>query len=111
MLVDSYVALLVVRAMSGFSSGVAYAAASAAAADLAPYARRAAVMGKFNAGLFLAIPVGMPVTVLLSSLGFWQMTFALQAAFGALASWWPVGEHCNIQFACLWSYQTPWERN
>ncbi|MAD33331.1 MAG: hypothetical protein CMJ88_06190 [Planctomycetes bacterium] len=84
-LVDSYVALLVVRAMSGFSSGVAYAAASAAAADLAPYERRAAVMGKFNAGLFLAIPVGMPVTVLLSSLGFWQMTFALQAAFGALA--------------------------
>ena len=28
-----------------------------------------AVMGKFNAGLFLAIPVGMPVTVLLSSMG------------------------------------------
>ena len=85
LLVGSYSALLVARAMSGFSSGLAYATASAVAADLAPYDRRAAVMGKFNAGLFLAIPVGMPVTVLLSSMGLWQITFVMQAAIGAAA--------------------------
>ena len=85
LLVGSYEELLAARAMSGFSIGLAYATASAAAADLAPYERRAAVMGKFNAGLFLAIPVGMPVTVLLASMELWKLTFALQAAVGGLA--------------------------
>jgi len=85
LLVDTYWPLLAARALSGLASGLAYAAASAAAADLAPYERRAAVMGRFNAGLFLAIPVGLPLTVWLASLGWWPATFALQAAVGAAA--------------------------
>ena len=85
LLVHAYWPLLAVRALSGFSSGLAYATASAAAADLAPYERRGAVMGRFNAGLFLAIPVGLPLTVWLASSGWWQATFVLQAAVGALA--------------------------
>jgi predicted MFS family arabinose efflux permease len=85
LLVHSYWPLLVARALSGFASGLAYAAASAAAADLAPYERRAAVMGRFNAGMFLAIPVGLPLTVWLASLGWWPATFALQAAVGVAA--------------------------
>jgi len=83
--VGDYWPLFVVRVLSGFASGLAYATASAAAADLAPYERRGAVMGRFNAGLFLAIPVGLPLTVWLASLGYWQATFLLQAAVGALA--------------------------
>ncbi|MGC6487827.1 MAG: MFS transporter, partial [Planctomycetota bacterium] len=87
LVVDSYGLLLAARALSGFASGLAYAAASAAAADLAPYERRAAVMGRFNAGLFLAIPVGLPLTVWLASLGWWPATFAVQALVGAVALW------------------------
>ena len=82
LLIDAFWPLLVARALSGLASGLAYAAASAAAAELAPYERRAAVMGKFNAGLFLAIPVGLPLAVWLASVGWWQLTFALQASVG-----------------------------
>ena len=85
LLVSGFGGMLVARAFSGLSSGLAYATASAAAADLAPYARRAAVMGRFNAGLFLAVPVGLPLTVWLASSGLWQATFALQAAVGGVA--------------------------
>ncbi len=83
--VASFWPLLTLRARAGLSTGVAYAAASAAAADLAPYERRGAVMSKFNAGLFLAIPVGLPLTVWLSSTGWWRATFVVQAAVGLLA--------------------------
>jgi MFS transporter, DHA1 family, inner membrane transport protein len=85
LVVSDYWALLALRALSGFSSGLAYAAASAAAADLAPYNRRGAVMGRFNAGLFLAIPLGLPLTVWLAANGKWPMTFVLQALVGAVA--------------------------
>lgn len=85
--VSAYWPLFVARALSGFASGLAYATASAAAADLAPYERRAAVMGRFNAGLFLAIPVGLPLSVWLAAIGAWQATFALQALVGAAALW------------------------
>ena len=87
LVVGAYWPLFAVRVLSGFASGLAYATASAAAADLAPYERRAAVMGRFNAGLFLAIPVGLPLTVWLASLGAWQASFGLQAAVGAAALW------------------------
>ncbi|MFN3244450.1 MAG: MFS transporter [Planctomycetota bacterium] len=85
LVVGSFWPLLVLRALAGLSTGIAYAAASAAVADLAPYERRGAVMGRFNAGLFLAIPIGLPLTVWLASIGHWQATFVVQALVGAVA--------------------------
>lgn len=82
---DDYWLLFALRVLAGFSTGLAYATASAAAADIAPYERRGAVMGRFNAGLFLAIPVGLPLTVWLAVIGYWQVTFAVQAAVAAVA--------------------------
>ena len=73
------------RALSGVAVGVSYAAASAAAADLAPYERRGAVLGRFNAGMFLAIPVGLPLAVYMASLDLWPWIFAVQAGVGLLA--------------------------
>ncbi len=78
----SFWPFLALRTLSGLAVGLAYAAASACAADLAPYARRGAVMGRFNAGLFLAIPVGLPLTVLLAVAGHWTWIFAVQALVG-----------------------------
>lgn len=74
------------RALSGVAVGVSYASASAAAADLAPYERRGAVLGRFNAGMFLAIPVGLPLAVYMASLGLWPWIFAVQAAVAVLAA-------------------------
>src|SRR5688572_14359613 len=79
--------LLVLRAVSGLSVGVAYAAASALVAEIVPYARRGAAMGMFTAGMFLAIPVGMPLSVVLAVAGNWQLVFGVQAAIGALGAW------------------------
>jgi MFS transporter, DHA1 family, inner membrane transport protein len=83
--VGSFWPFLILRTAAGLSVGVAYAAASALAADLAPYARRGAAMGRFNAGLFLAIPVGLPLTVLLARAGHWPAIFAVQALVGLVA--------------------------
>lgn len=77
-----------VRALSGLSVGVAYAAASALAAEITPYARRGASMGMFNAGMFLAIPVGMPLCVVLAQAGHWPAIFAVQAAIAGIGFWW-----------------------
>ena len=82
--VTAYVPLLALRVLAGFATGLAYAAASAAAADIAPYDRRAAVMGRFNAGMFLAIPLGLPLAVWLAASGHWTVTFLVQATIGAL---------------------------
>ncbi|MFK7738912.1 MAG: MFS transporter [Planctomycetota bacterium] len=82
--VDGYGLLYALRVLSGLASGLSYAAASAAAADIAPYERRGAVMGRFNAGMFLAIPVGMPLTVWLAANGNWPAIFAVQAGVGLL---------------------------
>jgi DHA1 family inner membrane transport protein len=76
--------LLALRAASGLAVGLAYAAASALVADLAPYGRRGAAMGRFNAGMFLAIPVGLPLSVAFAGAGAWRAIFAVQAAVGAL---------------------------
>jgi len=76
--------LVVLRALAGLAVGLAYAAASALAAEIAPYARRGAAMGWFTAGMFLAIPVGMPLSVLLAKAGHWRGIFAVQAALAAL---------------------------
>lgn len=80
--------LLVLRAGSGLAVGVAYAAASALSAEIVPYHRRGASMGRFNAGMFLAIPVGMPLSVWFASLGYWPGVFALQAVVGLLGCYW-----------------------
>lgn len=84
LMVSSYELLFALRLVSGFASGLSYAVASAVAADMIPYERRGAAMGRFNAGMFLAIPVGLPLTVLLVSVH-WSATFALQALVGVAA--------------------------
>ncbi len=80
--------LIALRAAAGAAVGLAYAAASALVAELAPYGRRGAAMGRFNAGMFLAIPVGMPLSVAFAAAGWWRAIFAVQAGIGALALWW-----------------------
>ncbi|MBL8751851.1 MAG: MFS transporter [Planctomycetes bacterium] len=79
-----WVALLVVRALSGIAVGVAYASASALVAAIVPYERRGAAMGMFTAGMFLAIPIGMPLSVLLARAGLWQWVFAAQAVIAGV---------------------------
>ena len=83
--VSAYWGLFGLRVVAGFATGLAYATASAAAADIAPYERRGAVMGRFNAGMFLAIPLGLPLAVWLATIGHWPYTFVVQAAVGAIA--------------------------
>lgn len=83
-LVTDYWPLLALRVLAGFATGLAYATASAAAADLAPYERRGAIMGRFNAGMFLAIPLGLPLAAWLAANGNWSATFLVQAAVGAI---------------------------
>ena len=79
---------VLMRALSGAALGAAYAQASALAAEVAPYARRGAAMGRFNAGMFLAIPIGMPLSVWMASAGHWNGIFVVQAAVGALGAFW-----------------------
>lgn len=83
LLVDGYVSLLCVRALAGGAVGVAYAAASALVAEIVPYERRAAAMGVFTAGMFLAIPVGLPLAVWFAAAGHWSWIFGVQAVFAA----------------------------
>ncbi len=80
--------LLALRSVSGFAVGLAYAAASALSAEIVPYQRRGAAMGRFNAGMFLAIPIGMPLSVLLARCGWWPGIFVVQALVAALGWWW-----------------------
>ena len=79
---------LLLRTGSGAAVGLAYAAASALAAQVAPYARRGAAMGAFTAGMFLAIPVGMPLSVELANVGYWPGIFGVQAVIGSIGCWW-----------------------
>lgn len=88
LLASSFLYFAALRALSGVAVGVAYAAASALVAEAVPYERRGRALGRFTAGMFLAIPVGMPLSVVLANLGFWRGIFAVQAAVGALACWW-----------------------
>ncbi|MEO6595220.1 MAG: MFS transporter [Planctomycetota bacterium] len=88
LLTTSFWPFLLLRALSGVAVGLAYAAASALVADVSPYARRGATMGRFNAGMFLAIPIGMPLSVLLANAGYWSAIFAAQALVAALGCWW-----------------------
>lgn len=81
-LVTSFWPLMLLRLVAGAATGLAYAIASAVAADMAPYERRGSIMGRFNAGMFLAIPLGMPLAVWLASSGLWSVTFVVQAGVG-----------------------------
>ena len=81
----SFSSLLVLRALTGAAAGVAYSSASAAVADVVPYRRRAAAMGVFSAMMFLSVPVGLPVAVMVARSGNWQLLFAVQAGVGLLA--------------------------
>lgn len=80
--------LITVRVLSGFAVGIAYAAASALVAQIVPYERRGSAMGRFTAGMFLAVPVGMPVAVLLGTHAHWSLLFAVQAVVAALGAVW-----------------------
>lgn len=79
---SSFSMLLVARAVAGFAVGVAYTGASAAVADLVPYERLGAAMGIFNAGIFLATPIGLPLANQLAVHGHWRWIFAAQAGLG-----------------------------
>jgi predicted MFS family arabinose efflux permease len=82
---NSYVQLLVLRALAGAAVGVAYSSASAAVADLVPYERRSTAMGMFSFGMLLALPLGLPVANAFARADLWQGVFALQGAVGVLA--------------------------
>jgi predicted MFS family arabinose efflux permease len=87
----SYGVLLAARVLSGAAVGFAYAPASALVAEIVPYERRGAAMGVFSAGMFLALPVGLPLAWWCGArLGAWQAIFALQAVVavtGAVLAW------------------------
>ncbi len=88
LLAASFFWFAVLRGLSGVAVGIAYAAASALVAEVVPYQRRGAALGRFTAGMFLAIPIGMPLSVVLANQGVWRGIFVVQAAIGALACWW-----------------------
>lgn len=87
-LATSFGPFLALRLASGLAVGVAYASASALVAELFPYARRGAAMGVFTAGMFLAIPLGMPLATWLADTGRWSAIFVVQAFVGALGCLW-----------------------
>ena len=81
-----FVPFAAARAVAGLAVGLAYASASALIAEIVPYERRGAALGRFNAGMFLAIPVGMPLSVVLANSDAWRGIFAIQAALGIAAA-------------------------
>jgi DHA1 family inner membrane transport protein len=80
-----YNAFYAARALSGAAVGVAYASAAALLAEVVPYERRGRAMGAFTAGMFLALPVGLPLATLFARSGSWRAIFAVQAGFALLA--------------------------
>lgn len=87
-LASSFWPFLLLRLVSGLAVGTAYASASALVAEVSPYARLGTSMGRFTAAMFLAIPIGMPLTVWLARSGLWSAIFVVQAGVGALGCWW-----------------------
>lgn len=84
---DSFPLLLVARALSGAAVGVAYAPASALVAEIVPYERRGAAMGAFNAGMFLALPLGMPLAWWCAKHDAWRAIFGVQAVVAVVGAW------------------------
>ena len=83
---SDYHDLLWARALSGFAAGVVYTSASAAVADLVPYERRGRAMGVFTAGMFLGLPVGLPLAVIFAQHGDWRWVYYLQAGVALVAA-------------------------
>lgn len=79
---EDYATLVGLRAVAGAAVGVCYSSASAVVADTVPYQRRGAAMGVFTAGLFLAVPLGLPVAVEFAKAGAWQGIFWVQGGLG-----------------------------
>lgn len=77
--------LLLARAVTGLAAGGIYTSASAAVADLVAYERRGRAMGVFAAGMFLGLPVGLPLAVLFAEYGDWRWVYYLQAGIGLFA--------------------------
>ena len=77
--------LLWARAATGFAGGVVYTSASAAVADLVPYERRGRAMGVFAAGMFLGLPLGLPLAAVFAHHGDWRWIYYVQAAIGVVA--------------------------
>ncbi len=84
----SFWPFLALRCAAGVAVGIAYAAASALVAEVVPYGRRGAAMGRFTAGMFLAIAAGMPLSVAFANAGVWPAIFVVQAAVAALGCFW-----------------------
>ena len=82
---EGFEALLWARAVAGFAGGVVYSSASAAVADLVPYERRAKAMGVFTAGMFLGLPVGLPLAGIMAESGNWQGIYWVQGALGLVS--------------------------
>lgn len=82
-----HVQLLAARVVSGFGGGLVFMSGSAAVADLVPYQRRGAAMGLFSLGMFLAMPLGLPIGVAIAKSGAeaWRFSFAWLAVPGLLA--------------------------
>ncbi|MBK8975474.1 MAG: MFS transporter [Planctomycetes bacterium] len=86
LLADGFASLLATRLASGFVAGVVLTSASSAVADLVPYERRGMAMGIVTAAILLAVPVGMPVAILLAERGqlaglaAWRGIFVVQLA-------------------------------
>ena len=83
--VDGYLELLVVRFVAGLAGGALFSIASATVADLVPYERRSVSMGVFNLSIFLAVPVGMPLAIVLARADTPMSIFGLQAVVAILA--------------------------
>lgn len=78
--------LVFARALTGFAAGVVYSSASAALGDLIPYERRGKAMGIFAAGMFLALPLGLPLAQLLAEYAdWWRGIYAVQTVVGVLS--------------------------
>jgi predicted MFS family arabinose efflux permease len=92
----SFDQLMWARAATGFAGGVVYASASAAVADLVPYERRGKAMGLFTAGMFLGLPVGLPLAGVFANYGHWEWVYIVQGvialfAMFAMRAYLPVG--------------------
>jgi multidrug resistance protein len=84
--IRGYQEFFVARLLAGLGGGMVYVGASAAVADLVPYERRGAAMGLFSAGIFLALPVGLPLANVLAQAQEWRWIFGVQALFGLLTA-------------------------
>jgi DHA1 family inner membrane transport protein len=85
-LMPSFNSLLAIRFLAGLPHGAYFGAASVAAANLVPAARRSSAMAVVFAGLTVANIVGVPLTTLIGQHTSWRLVFALVAAIEVVAA-------------------------